>query len=97
MTNLNVHWNDIIGLEEPKRLLREAVVYPTKYPELFSGVLAPWKGLLLFGPPGTGMYFSLLLLCYQCVKSALQVQTKDSQMWDKGASYLQFMTEIYEV
>jgi len=75
-------------LEEPKRLLREAVIYPTKYPELFSGVLTPWKGLLLFGPPGTGMYICLLLLCYQCVKSALQVQTKDSQMWDKGTSCL---------
>ena len=43
-----------MGLGEAKRLLKEAVVYPTKYPELFSGVLAPWKGLLLYGPPGTG-------------------------------------------
>jgi hypothetical protein len=29
------------------------------------------------------MYICLLLLCCDCVKSALQVQTKDSQMWDK--------------
>lgn len=48
-----------MGLEEAKRLLKEAVVYPTKYPELFSGVLAPWKGLLLYGPPGTGRYIPL--------------------------------------
>jgi katanin p60 ATPase-containing subunit A1 len=54
--NHSVHWNDIMGLEEAKRLLREAVVYPAKYPELFSGVLAPWKGVLLYGPPGTGMF-----------------------------------------
>jgi katanin p60 ATPase-containing subunit A1 len=57
--DLNVHWNDIMGLEEAKRLLREAVVYPIKYPELFSGVLAPWRGLLLYGPPGTGKYILL--------------------------------------
>jgi katanin p60 ATPase-containing subunit A1 len=59
--DLNVHWNDIMGLKEAKRLLREAVVYPIKYPELFSGVLAPWRSLLLYGPPGTGKY-SLLVL-----------------------------------
>ncbi|XP_069694894.1 katanin p60 ATPase-containing subunit A-like 2 isoform X2 [Periplaneta americana] len=54
VNDLNVHWNDIMGLDEAKQLLKEAVVYPTKYPELFSGVLAPWKSLLLYGPPGTG-------------------------------------------
>lgn len=54
MHNPNVRWSDIKGLQEPKRLLREAVVYPVKYPQLFSGILAPWKGLLLYGPSGTG-------------------------------------------
>ncbi|KAK3910556.1 Putative homeodomain transcription factor [Frankliniella fusca] len=54
MHNPNVRWSDIKGLREPKRLLREAVVYPVKYPELFSGILTPWKGLLLYGPSGTG-------------------------------------------
>ena len=54
MHNPSVRWTDIKGLEEPKRLLREAVVYPIKYPELFRGILTPWKGLLLYGPSGTG-------------------------------------------
>lgn len=52
----NVKWEDIMGLEEAKRTLKEAVVYPMKYPELFTGILAPWKGLLLYGPPGTGKH-----------------------------------------
>ena len=37
-----------------KRLLKEAVVMPVRYPQLFQGILAPWKGILLYGPPGTG-------------------------------------------
>lgn len=54
LQNPNLSWDDIIGLDEAKRLVKEAVVYPIKYPALFKGILSPWKGLLLYGPPGTG-------------------------------------------
>ncbi len=47
VANPNVAWTDIIGLENPKRLAKEAVVYPVKYPELFRGILSPWKGRAL--------------------------------------------------
>jgi katanin p60 ATPase-containing subunit A1 len=49
-----VSWDDIVALEDAKRLLKEAVVLPIQYPELFSGLLVPWRGVLLYGPPGTG-------------------------------------------
>lgn len=51
-----VKWADIVGLHETKRVLREAVVMPLKFPQLFSGkkLLKPWRGVLLHGPPGTG-------------------------------------------
>lgn len=54
MTNLNVRWDDIKGLDDCKIQLKEAAVYPIKYPCLFDGKLRPWQGILLYGPPGTG-------------------------------------------
>jgi transitional endoplasmic reticulum ATPase len=51
----NVHWDDIGGLEEAKRELKEAVELPLKKPELFEKMgIRPVKGILLYGPPGTG-------------------------------------------
>lgn len=49
-----IKWDDIAGLENVKQAINEIVVYPMQNPELFKGLLAPAKGLLLFGPPGTG-------------------------------------------
>lgn len=50
----DIKWDDIAGLENVKQAINEIVVYPMQNPELFKGLLAPAKGLLLFGPPGTG-------------------------------------------
>lgn len=49
-----VHWDDIAGLESAKYSLKEAVVYPFLRPDLFRGLREPVRGMLLFGPPGTG-------------------------------------------
>ncbi|XP_043571582.1 katanin p60 ATPase-containing subunit A-like 2 isoform X4 [Chiloscyllium plagiosum] len=64
--NPNVRWDDIIGLEPAKRLVKEAVVYPIKYPQLFTGILSPWKGLLLYGPPGTGKTLLAKAVATEC-------------------------------
>ena len=49
-----VSFDDIAGLIKAKRLLHEAVIMPMIAPSLFTGIREPWKGVLLFGPPGTG-------------------------------------------
>lgn len=48
----NVKWSDVIGLEDAKRIIREAIVYPWLRADLFP--LGWPTGILLFGPPGCG-------------------------------------------
>ncbi|KAJ3116890.1 Katanin p60 ATPase-containing subunit A-like 2, partial [Nowakowskiella sp. JEL0407] len=64
--NPDVRWADIAGLHAPKRLMKEAVVYPMKYPQLFKGILSPWKGVLLYGPPGTGKTMLAKAVATEC-------------------------------
>ncbi len=50
-----VRWTDVGGLDAIKQELVEAVEWPLKYPEAFEAInTKPPKGILLFGPPGTG-------------------------------------------
>lgn len=51
----NVTWSDIGGLDPVKKDLREAVEWPIRYPQIFKHLQTKTpKGILLFGPPGTG-------------------------------------------
>jgi transitional endoplasmic reticulum ATPase len=51
----NVKWGDIGGLDRVKQELKEVVEWPLKYSEAFTQLnTKPPKGIILFGPPGTG-------------------------------------------
>ncbi|MGZ7049289.1 MAG: CDC48 family AAA ATPase, partial [Methanobacterium sp.] len=51
----NIRWEDIGGLEDLKETLIEAVEWPLTNSEDFKRLgIQPSKGVLLFGPPGTG-------------------------------------------
>ncbi|XP_042189807.1 vacuolar protein sorting-associated protein 4A-like [Callorhinchus milii] len=50
----DVRWADVAGLESAKEALKEAAILPVKFPHLFTGKRTPWRGILLFGPSGTG-------------------------------------------
>ncbi|WCJ26391.1 P-loop containing nucleoside triphosphate hydrolases superfamily protein [Euphorbia peplus] len=54
-SDINVNFADIGALEEIKESLQELVMLPLRRPDLFKGgLLKPCRGILLFGPPGTG-------------------------------------------
>ncbi|KAF8086226.1 hypothetical protein N665_0631s0001 [Sinapis alba] len=52
---INVRFEDIGALDDIKESLQELVMLPLRRPDLFTGgLLKPCRGILLFGPPGTG-------------------------------------------
>ena len=53
-SNPGVSWDDVSGLDSVKGALKEMVVLPTKRPDLYQGIRTPSRGLLLYGPPGSG-------------------------------------------
>ena len=62
----DVKFTDVIGLKEAKEILREIIIVPNLRPDLFKGLRAPPRGLLLFGPPGTGKTMIAKAVATEC-------------------------------
>lgn len=53
------------GLDNQIKEIKEVIELPVKHPELFDALgIAQPKGVLLYGPPGTGMFRLFVINCY---------------------------------
>jgi transitional endoplasmic reticulum ATPase len=78
----NIGWEDVGGLDEAKRELRDGIELPLKHPEAFERLgIRPAKGFLLFGPPGTGK--TLLAKAVAREAEANFIATKSSSLLSK--------------
>ena len=78
----NVSWDDVGGLDEAKRELRDGVELPLRHPQSFERLgIRPAKGFLLFGPPGTGK--TMLAKAVAREAEANFIATKSSDLLSK--------------
>jgi len=71
----NIKWEDIGGLEDVKRELKETVQYPVQYADKFElfGMNAA-KGVLFYGPPGCGKTLLAKAIANECKANFISVK-----------------------
>lgn len=71
----NTTWEDIGGLEDVKRELRELVQYPVEHPEKFEKFgMSPSRGVLFYGPPGCGKTLLAKAVANECQANFISVK-----------------------
>merc|ERR1719213_922713 len=71
----NITWEDIGGLENVKRELKELVQYPVEHPEKFEKFgMSPSRGVLFYGPPGCGKTLMAKAVANECQANFISVK-----------------------
>lgn len=71
----NVKWEDIGGLEDTKKELREMVQYPIDYPDKFERFgMCPSRGVLFYGPPGCGKTLMAKAIANECQANFISIK-----------------------
>lgn len=71
----NVTWEDVGGLEDVKRELKETVQYPVEHPEMFKKFgMQPSKGVLFYGPPGCGKTLLAKAIANECQANFISIK-----------------------
>ncbi|ANQ06202.1 AAA family ATPase [Plasmodium coatneyi] len=74
-SNEHVKESDIIGLYDIKKIIKDKIVNAILRPDLFTGLNRAAKGILLFGPPGTGKTMIAKWVASHCRCSFYNVST----------------------
>lgn len=71
----NITWDDIGGLENTKKELKEMVQYPVEHPEKFEKFgMSASKGVLFYGPPGCGKTLLAKAVANECQANFISVK-----------------------
>lgn len=70
----NVSWDDVGGLEDAKKQIRETITLTEKYSHLSNPKLGRRTGILFYGPPGTGKTLLAKCIAKECNLNFISVK-----------------------
>lgn len=88
-------WEDIFGLDSAVDKLKELIVAPAKFPDMFKGARKALRTLLLYGPAGSGKSY-LAKACATALNYSFYVVDSGSfcSMWSDGHKRVPLLFEL---